>query len=207
MMKVIKGESVDFVCPKCKHIEVKSRKTLILEVVRSFFLISMGCMGALFILLVIALGPSFIYSTMLEVKAVSDARAYNDEIRAIVLNHTTYSGEDNFEWALDIASHLGQIRYVPVSKYVYLQDAMYTYEHGGDCKSDAILLRALLEVTGIPNKIDCDIINEKHCTNKIYHNSKDQYMIIDLTGGIYRIFKDSTNHWEDPWITVDWGYL
>ena len=164
-------------CEKCGNVEKYTTKEKIMIGVRNFLV----ALGIVIVLLSIVVGPK----TVIESLSTSMMIAYStnpnehNTLREIVVNNTDCLPNDTFCYAHGVFMHINHLEYVPASIISPVQNPLYTYKHGGDCKNTALLYSTMLRSVGINARMVCSIDYE-HCVTKVPYN-RDKYFIVDLT--------------------------
>ncbi len=193
-----KHRNIKHVCDKCNKIETYSKGEMFTKFVFDFFTF----LGIIFFVVLFVVGPVFMMNLFSSSLLTMDARRNSDELRSIALNHTTYDGYDSFEFAKDLMGNLPRIRYALPSVWTMKHSVEETWEtKTGECKQQSILFTGLMLSMGYIATVDCDL-NNNHCVSRIPHQNqhvvRDEYMVVDLTTEIIRVYPNDVNFWKTP---------
>lgn len=105
--------------------------------------------------------------------------------------------------AKSIYEHLRDSRYIATSKFKIVQDPLETYEQGGDCKSNSILVVGLLDNLGIESRVDCNVEKE-HCIAIVYSEELPNIKyVVDIAQKKFAYMTINENPWEKLYSKVD----
>jgi hypothetical protein len=183
------------VCSKCNHIErYDTLPKIIWMIVKEIAIV----FGLMFILLLLLFGPTIFASIFMQFNTLTFASKHSVELRAIALNLTSYSGDDPFMFADQIAENIGHVRYSLPSLFNQIQDPLVTYQQGGDCKNSAMMFSGLMLNLGFRSQVWCNV-DKKHCVSKIDGGKRypGMYMVVDLAADASYVFNNSQNYWDD----------
>jgi hypothetical protein len=172
-------------CKKIKHYSITD------FVVGGF--VRFAAFIGIFVLILCALAPSIPGIIMMEYTTARFTQMHNIELRDLARNFTTYDGDEPFMAADQIVKNMPRIRYVLPSLAEPIQDPIYTYEKGGDCKNSAILFSGMMMTLGYNSYPWCNLKYE-HCVSKMVWG--DQYMVVDLTSDDIFVFSKDVDYWE-----------
>jgi len=188
------------VCSKCNHIE---RYDTVPKIVWMIIKETAMVFGIFFIILLLLFGPAIFTSIFMQFNTLTFARVHSTELRNIALNLTSYSGDDSFMFADQIAENLGHVRYSLPSLFNQIQDPLVTYQQGGDCKNSAILFSGMMLNLGYKSQVWCNI---EHCVSKVDGGKRypGMYMVVDLASDASYVFNNTQNYWDDN-VTPVWA--
>jgi len=190
-------------CPGCKEWELESTRDYLSRVggyILMFF-------GLIMVGVIFLQGPAGTMDMAVTSFLTWDARSHAGEMRALVLNLTEYEGEDTFEFAKELMVSMDRVRYVPVSAYNMCESPEDCIEMGGDCKSISILFTAMMKSVGVDAIVDCNAFEAHHCVTKMWDTDYEEYMIVDLTGDTYAIYRQDIDHWTNKTTNIENGYV
>jgi hypothetical protein len=190
------------ICPYCNKV---IKETLFGRILRHLYSISTS-IGIFFIILILLIGPSFFVYTISNLGLTMYANKHSDELRHIALNSTTYDGNNPYYFIIDLLENLPHIRYVYPSFSRLIYNPNETYQYGGDCKNQAIMLVSILHSVGHEAYVDCNLL-EHHCVVKVpfkesFFEYGRTYMIVEMTDinkYIATVYFNEINHWEQPY--------
>lgn len=200
--EIIQGITIKYGCKKCGHIEPDTYTETIIKLLIGMLII----FGMFFIGLIIYLGPTNFSMNVASAEFNMYALENVDEIRSIALEHTTYDGDDSFEFAADLMENLPRIRYVPHIEERGLFTPKIVYEQGGDCKNSATMFVAMMLSLGVDAYVECNA-EYLHCVSIIPHKTSsyvgDRYMVVDLTVDVTATYYKNISHWENKYDYIE----
>lgn len=187
-------------CPFCKHktkVNVRGAVFNSLKDAIYWFLIFMGF---LFVIILALTGKQRIIDAIVQPDYRELNEPFAEELRNITTDYTAYCWGDNSTcYAIELFKRVAPIRYLPASYYEPLDNPIWVWQHGGDCKNTANMYTAMLNSVGIQAKMSCNL-EYRHCmtvVNEIYRGwDQGSYLVVDLTvPAIWRLYD-----YQDPWL-------
>jgi hypothetical protein len=191
---------IKYICKKCGHAEPETRWGIFVDLLLAFLVVN----GIIFIAFFVFVGPTVMADGVLGSLGIFYARANSEQMRNAALNLTTYSGDNPFKWALDLAQNIGDMRYVPSNPYKMIQAPEDTSLYGGDCKNTAIMYTSMLTTLNVPAKVDCSV-EYHHCVTRV--DDGEYYMVVDFANGFWAVYNQTNDFWDYPSASLAFGQM